>query len=94
MSTKSETVSRTPELAKHALESASSATNEYDLWITLTLSVTAIIVICIICFTIYVVHSRKEEKRIGQVLNALLKNDQGIIKHIKHIVGQTDAKVQ
>lgn len=92
MALKDEVVSRAPEMAQHALASADKVTNEYDVWITLALCVTAIIIVGIVCTTIYVVHSQKEEKMIRQVLSALLKNDQGVIKHIKHVVGQTDTK--
>ena len=36
---------QTPELVKQVLGSANKVTNEYDLWITFTLCVTAIIII-------------------------------------------------
>ena len=43
---------QTPELVKQVLGSANKVTNEYDLWITFTLCVTAIIIIGLICLTI------------------------------------------
>ena len=79
----------TPELVKQVLGSANKVTNEYDLWITFTLCVTAIIIIGLICLTIYLLRNRKEEKRISTVLTALLKKDKNIINQIKSIVGKT-----
>ena len=52
---------QTPELVKQVLGSANKFTNEYDLWITFTLCVTAIIIICLICLTIYLLRNRKEK---------------------------------
>ena len=80
---------QTPELVKQVLESANKVTNEYDLWITFTLCVTAIIIIGLICLTIYLLRNRKEEKRISTVLTALLEKDKDIINQIKSIVGKT-----
>ncbi len=79
----------TPELVKQVLGSANKVTNEYDLWITFTLCVTAIIIIGLICLTIYLLRNRKEEKRISTVLTALLEKDKDIINQIKSIVGKT-----
>lgn len=80
---------QTPELVKQVLGSANKVTNEYDLWITFTLCVTAIIIIGLICLTIYLLRNRKEEKRISTVLTALLEKDKDIINQIKSIVGKT-----
>lgn len=80
---------QTPELVKQVLESANKVTNEYDLWITFTLCVTAIIIIGLICLTIYLLRNRKEKKRISTVLTALLEKDKDIINQIKSIVGKT-----
>lgn len=80
---------QTPELVKQVLGSANKVTNEYDLWITFTLCVTAIIIICLICLTIYLLRNRKEKKRISTVLTALLEKDKDIINQIKSIVGKT-----
>ena len=84
-----ETVTLTPELVKQVLGSVNKVTNKYDLWITLTLCVTAIIIIGLICLTIYLLRNRKEEKRISTVLTALLEKDKDIINQIKNIVGIT-----
>ena len=84
-----ETVTLTPELVKQVLGSVNKVTNEYDLWITFTLCVTAIIIIGLICLTIYLLRNRKEEKRISTVLTALLEKDKDIINQIKSIVGKT-----
>ena len=80
---------QTPELVKQVLGSANKFTNEYDLWITFTVWVTAIIIIGLICLTIYLLRNRKEEKRISTVLTALLEKDKDIINQIKSIVGKT-----
>ena len=80
---------QTPELVKQVLGSANKFTNEYDLWITCTVCVTAIIIIGLICLTIYLLRNRKEEKRISTVLTALLEKDKDIINQIKSIVGKT-----
>lgn len=80
---------QTPELVKQVLGSANKVTNEYDLWITFTLCVTAIIIIGLICLTIYLLRNRKEEKRISTVLTAPLEKDKDIINQIKSIVGKT-----
>lgn len=80
---------QTPELVKQVLGSANKVTNEYDLWITFTLCVTAIIIIGMICLTIYLLRNRKEKKRISTVLTALLEKDKDIINQIKSIVGKT-----
>lgn len=80
---------QTPELVKQVLGSANKVTNEYDSWITFTLCVTAIIIIGLICLTIYLLRNRKEEKRISTVLTALLEKDKDIINQIKSIVGKT-----
>ena len=80
---------QTPELVKQVLGSANKVTNEYDLWITFTLCVTAIIIIGLICLTIYLLRNRKEKKRISTVLTALLEKDKDIINQIKSIVGKT-----
>ena len=80
---------QTPELVKQVLGSANKFTNEYDLWITFTLCVTTIIIIGLICLTIYLLRNRKEEKRISTVLTALLEKDKDIINQIKSIVGKT-----
>ena len=80
---------QTPELVKQVLASANKVTNEYDSWITFTLCVTAIIIIGLICLTIYLLRNRKEEKRISTVLTALLEKDKDIINQIKSIVGKT-----
>lgn len=80
---------QTPELVKQVLGAANKVTNEYDLWITFTLCVTAIIIIGLICLTIYLLGNRKEEKRISTVLTALLEKDKDIINQIKNIVGKT-----
>ena len=77
---------QTPELVKQVLGSANKFTNEYDLWITFTVCVTAIIIIGLICLTIYLLRNRKEEKRISTVLTALLEKDKDIINQIKSIV--------
>ena len=80
---------QTPELVKQVLGSGNKFTNEYDLWITFTVCVTAIIIIGLICLTIYLLRNRKEEKRISTVLTALLEKDKDIINQIKSIVGKT-----
>ena len=80
---------QTPELVKQVLGSANKFTNEYDLWITFTVCVTAIIIIGLICLTIYLLRNRKEKKRISTVLTALLEKDKDIINQIKSIVGKT-----
>ena len=80
---------QTPELVKQVLGLANKVTNEYDSWITFTLCVTAIIIIGLICLTIYLLRNRKEEKRISTVLTALLEKDKDIINQIKSIVGKT-----
>lgn len=80
---------QTPELVKQVLGSANKFTNEYDLWITFTVCVTAIIIIGLICLTIYLLRNRKEKKRISTVLTALLEKDKDIINQIKRIVGKT-----
>ena len=80
---------QTPELVKQVLGSANKVTNEYDLWITFTLCVTAIIIIGLICLTIYLLRNRKEEKRISTVLTALLEKDKDIINQIKNIVDKS-----
>ena len=77
------------QLVKQVLGSANKFTNEYDLWITFTVCVTAIIIIGLICLTIYLLRNRKEEKRISTVLTALLEKDKDIINQIKSIVGKT-----
>lgn len=79
----------TPELVKQVLGSANKVTNEYDLWITFTLCVTAIIIIGLICLTIYLLRNRKKEKRFSTVLTTLLEKDKDIINQIKSIVGKT-----
>lgn len=79
---------QTPESVKLVLGAANKVTNEYDLWITYTLCVTAII-IGLICLTIYLLRNRKEEKKISIVLTALLEKDKDIINQIKNIVGKT-----
>ena len=84
-----ETVTLTPELVKQVLGSVNKVTNKYDLWITFTLCVTAIIIIGLICLTIYLLRNRKEEKRISTVLTAPLEKDKDIINQIKNIVGIT-----
>ena len=89
MAIKFEAATQTPELVKQVLGSANKFTNEYDLWITFTLCVTAIIIIGLICLTIYLLRNRKEEKRISTVLTALLEKDKDIINQIKSIVGKT-----
>ena len=89
MAIKFEAATQTPELVKQVLGSANKVTNEYDLWITFTLCVTAIIIIGLICLTIYLLRNRKEEKRISTVLTALLEKDKDIINQIKSIVGKT-----
>lgn len=89
MAIKFEAATQTPELVKQILGSANKVTNEYDLWITFTLCVTAIIIIGLICLTIYLLRNRKEEKRISTVLTALLEKDKDIINQIKNIVGKT-----
>ena len=89
MAIKFEAATQTPELVKQILGSANKVTNEYDLWITFTLCVTAIIIIGLICLTIYLLRNRKEEKRISTVLTALLEKDKDIINQIKSIVGKT-----
>lgn len=89
MAIKFEAATQTPELVKQILGSANKVTNEYDLWITFTLCVTAIIIIGLICLTIYLLRNRKEEKRISIVLTALLEKDKDIINQIKNIVGKT-----
>ena len=80
---------QTPELVKQVLGSANKFTNEYGLWITFAVCVTAIIIIGLICLTIYLLRNRKEEKRISTVLTALLEKDKDIINQIKSIVGKT-----
>ena len=80
---------QTPELVKQVLGSANKFTNEYNWWITFTVCVTAIIIIGLICLTIYLLRNRKEEKRISTVLTALLEKDKDIINQIKSIVGKT-----
>lgn len=89
MAIKFEAATQTPELMKQILGSANKVTNEYDLWITFTLCVTAIIIIGLICLTIYLLRNRKEEKRISTVLTALLEKDKDIINQIKNIVDKT-----
>ena len=89
MAIKFEAATQTPELVKQVLGSANKVTNEYDLWITFTLCVTAVIIIGLICLTIYLLRNRKEEKRISTVLTALLEKDKDIINQIKNIVGKT-----
>ena len=89
MAIKFEAATQTPELMKQILGSANKVTNEYDLWITFTLCVTAIIIIGLICLTIYLLRNRKEEKRISTVLTALLEKDKDIINQIKNIVDKS-----
>lgn len=89
MAIKFEAATQTPELVKQILGSANKVTNEYDLWITFTLCVTAIIIIGLICLTIYLLRNRKEEKRISTVLTALLEKDKDIINQIKNIVDKS-----
>lgn len=89
MAIKFEAATQTPELVKQILGSASKVTNEYDLWITFTLCVTVIIIIGLICLTIYLLRNRKEEKRISTVLTALLEKDKDIINQIKNIVDKS-----
>lgn len=89
MAIKFEAATQTPELMKQILGSANKVTNEYDLWITFTLCITAIIIIGLICLTIYLLRNRKEEKRISTVLTALLEKDKDIINQIKNIVDKS-----
>ena len=89
MAIKFEAATQTPELVKQVLGSANKVTNEYDLWITFTLCITAIIIIGLICLTIYLLRNRKEEKRISTVLTALLEKDKDIINQIKNIVDKS-----
>lgn len=89
MAIKFEAATQTPELVKQILGSANKVTNEYDLWITFTLCVTAIIIIGVICLTIYLLRNRNEEKRISTVLTVLLEKDKDIINQIKNIVDKS-----
>lgn len=64
---------------------ASKVMNEYDVYVTLILCVSAIIIVAIVCHAIKVVNSNKKQETIKAILEDMLENDSKIIDAIKNI---------
>ena len=64
---------------------ASKVMNEYDVYVTLILCVSAIIIVAIVCHAIKVVNSNKKQETIKAILKDMLENDSKIIDTIKKI---------
>ena len=64
---------------------ASKVMNEYDVYVTLILCVSAIIIVAIVCHAIKVINSKKKQETIKAILEDMLENDSKIIDAIKKI---------
>ena len=64
---------------------ASKVMNEYDVYVTLILCVSAIIIVAIVCHAIKVINSNKKQETIKAILEDMLENDSKIIDAIKNI---------
>lgn len=69
----------------NVLESVKKVTNENDVLIALILCVSAIIIVGIVCLTLYVLRSRRENRTIKNVIVDLLKNDKKVIERIREV---------
>ena len=64
---------------------ASKVMNEYDVYVTLILCVSAIIIVAIVCHAIKVINSNKKQETIKAILEDMLENDSKIIDAVKKI---------
>lgn len=85
MNTKGELSNMSNEQLFNVLESVKKVTNENDVLIALILCVSAIIIVGIVCLTLYVLRSRRENRTIKNVIVDLLKNDKKVIERIREV---------
>ena len=85
MNTKGELLNMSNEQLFNVLESVKKVTNENDVLIALILCVSAIIIVGIVCLTLYVLRSRRENRTIKNVIVDLLKNDKKVIERIREV---------